>query len=34
MMGGFGKGGTAHRSSGVILSDEERDGMKPEHRKK
>lgn len=34
MMGGFGKGETAHRSSGIILSDEEREGMKPEHRKR
>ena len=34
MMGGFGRGETAHRSSGIILSDEERAGMKPEHRKK
>ena len=34
MMGGFGKGETAHRSSGIILSDEEREDMKPEHRKK
>ena len=34
MMGGFGKGETAHRSAGIILSDEEREGMKPEHRKK
>ena len=34
MIGGFGKGETAHRSSGIILSDEEREGMKPEHKKK
>lgn len=34
MIGGFGKGDTAHRGSGIILSDEERGGMKPEHRKK
>lgn len=34
MIGGFGKGDTAHRSSGIIFSDEEREGMKPEHRKK
>ena len=34
MIGGFGKGETAHRSSGIIHSDEEREGMRPEHRKK
>ena len=34
MIGGFGKGQTAHRGSGIILSDEEREGMRPEHRKK
>ena len=34
IIGGFGKGQTAHRGSGIILSDEERKGMKPEHRKK
>lgn len=34
IIGGFGKGQTAHRASGIILSDEERKGMKPEHRKK
>ena len=34
IIGGFGKGQTAHRGSGIILSDEEREGMKPEHRKK
>lgn len=34
MIGGFGKGETAHRGSGIIFSDEEREGMKPEHRKK
>ncbi len=33
-IGGFGKGQTIHRGSGIILSDEEREGMKPEHRKK
>lgn len=33
MIGGFGKGQTAHRGSGIILSDEERKGMKPEHKK-
>ncbi len=34
MMGGFGRGETAHRSSGIILSDEEREGLKHEHWKK
>ena len=34
MIGGFGKGETAHRGSGIIFSDEEREGMKPEHREK
>ena len=34
IIGGFGKGQTAHRGSGIILSDEEREGMKPKHRKK
>ena len=34
IIGGFGKGQTAHRGSGLILSDEERKAMKPEHRKK
>jgi uncharacterized protein YqgC (DUF456 family) len=34
IIGGFGQGQTAHRGSGIILSDEEREGMKPEHRKK
>ena len=34
MIGGFGKGQTAHGGSGIILSDEEREGMQPEHRKK
>jgi uncharacterized protein YqgC (DUF456 family) len=34
IIGGFGKGQTAHRGSGIILSDEEREGIKPEHRKK
>jgi hypothetical protein len=33
MIGGFGKGETAHRASGIILSDEEREGIKFEHRK-
>jgi uncharacterized protein YqgC (DUF456 family) len=33
MIGGFGRGQTAHRGSGIVLSDEEREGMKPEHRK-
>jgi len=34
IIGGFGQGQTAHRGSGIILSDEERKGMKTEHRKK
>ena len=34
IIGGFGKGQTAHRGSGIILSDEDREGMKPEYRKK
>ena len=34
IIGGFGKGQTAHRGSGIILSDEEREGMKPEYKKK
>ena len=34
IIGAFGKGDTAHRGSGIILSDEERKGMKPEHRRK
>ena len=34
IIGGFGRGQTAHRGSGIIFSDEERKGMKPEHRKK
>ena len=34
MIGGFGKGQTAHRGSGIILSDKEREGMRPEHKKK
>ena len=34
MIGGFGKGQTAHRGSGIIFSDKEREGMRPEHRKK
>ena len=28
IIGGFGRGDTAHRGSGIILSDEERDGIK------
>jgi uncharacterized protein YqgC (DUF456 family) len=34
MIGGFGRGQTAHRGSGIIFSDKEREGMRPEHRKK
>ncbi len=34
MIGGFGKGQTAHRGSGIIFSDKEREGMRPEHKKK
>jgi uncharacterized protein YqgC (DUF456 family) len=34
IIGAFGKGQTAHRGSGIILSDEERVGVKPEHGKK
>ena len=32
IIGGFGKGKTAHKGGGIILSDEEREGIKPEHR--
>ena len=34
IIGGFGKGQTAHRGSGIILSDDEREGMKPKYKKK
>ena len=34
MIGGFGKGLTAHGSGGIIFSDKEREGMRPKHRKK
>ena len=32
MIGGFGKGQTAHRGSGIIFSDKEREGMRSEHK--